>query len=87
MNSRQPRARARRSTTPWLAFVARRGVLPACLVVMFAAAPVSAQTSMPGRIGITVEGLNVWQQRNDVRIPAALGGARGLSDDRGRRGR
>lgn len=28
---------------------------------------------MPGRVGVTVEGLNVWQQRNDVRIPPASG--------------
>lgn len=48
-------------------------VLSVCLVVVFAAASASAQTSMPGRIGITVEGLNVWQQRNDVRIPPDTG--------------
>jgi hypothetical protein len=28
---------------------------------------------MPGPIGITVEGLNVWQHRNDVRIPPDTG--------------
>ena len=72
MNS-QPRARVRRPTTPWLAVVARRGALPVCLVAVFAAGSASAQTSMPGRIGITVEGLNVWQQRNDVRIPSDTG--------------
>jgi hypothetical protein len=29
--------------------------------------------SPPGRISLTVEGLNVWQQRNDVRIPPDTG--------------
>ncbi|HEY7475349.1 MAG TPA: hypothetical protein VH679_10090 [Vicinamibacterales bacterium] len=48
-------------------------ILPICLVVLFVAGSASAQTSMPGRIGITVEGLNVWQQRNDVRIPPDTG--------------
>jgi hypothetical protein len=43
------------------------------LLFFFAATSASAQTSMPGRIGITLEGLNVWQQRNDVRIPPATG--------------
>jgi hypothetical protein len=48
-------------------------ILPVCLVVLFAAGSASAQTSSPGRIGISVEGLNVWQQRNDVRIPPETG--------------
>jgi hypothetical protein len=39
------------------------------LVIVFATGSASAQTSIPGRLSITVEGLNVWQQRNDVRIP------------------
>jgi hypothetical protein len=50
-----------------------RRVLQACLVVVFAAGSASAQTSPPGRISLTVEGLNVWQQRNDVRIPPDTG--------------
>jgi hypothetical protein len=53
-------------------FLGRR-VLRVCLLVVFAAASASAQTSTPGPIGITVEGLNVWQQRNDVRIPPDTG--------------
>ncbi len=48
-------------------------VLPVWLVVLFAAGSASAQTSSPGRISISVEGLNVWQQRNDVRIPPDTG--------------
>jgi hypothetical protein len=43
------------------------------LVFVFAAGSASAQTSTPDRISITVEGLNVWQQRNDVRIPPETG--------------
>jgi hypothetical protein len=62
-----------RWTTPWVASVTGRRIVPFCLLVVFAAGSVSAQTSMPGRIGITVEGLNVWQQRNDVRIPPDTG--------------
>jgi hypothetical protein len=50
-----------------------RLVLPVSLVVAFATGSASAQTSMPGRISISVEGLNVWQQRNDVRIPPDTG--------------
>lgn len=48
-------------------------ILPVWLVVLFAAASASAQTSSPGRISISFEGLNVWQQRNDVRIPTDTG--------------
>jgi hypothetical protein len=48
-------------------------ILPVWLVVLFAAGSASAQTSSPGRISISVEGLNVWQQRNDVRIPTDTG--------------
>jgi hypothetical protein len=48
-------------------------VLPVCLVALFAAGSASAQTSSPGRINISVEGLNVTQQRNDVRIPPDTG--------------
>lgn len=44
-------------------------VLAVCAAVLFAAGSSSAQTSSPGRISMSVEGLNVWQQRNDVRIP------------------
>jgi hypothetical protein len=40
---------------------------------VFAVGSASAQTSSPGRITFTVEGLNVWQQRNDVRIPPDTG--------------
>ena len=47
--------------------------LAVCLIVLFAAGTAAAQTSMPGRVGFTVEGLNVWQQRNDVRIPPETG--------------
>jgi hypothetical protein len=36
-------------------------------------AAASAQTPAPGRAAITLEGLNVWQQRNDVRIPPDTG--------------
>jgi hypothetical protein len=56
-----------------VASVTGRRIVPFCLLVVFAAGSVSAQTSMPGRVGITVEGLNVWQQRNDVRIPPDTG--------------
>jgi hypothetical protein len=43
------------------------------LVFVFAAGSASAQTSIPDRFSITLEGLNVWQQRNDVRIPPETG--------------
>jgi hypothetical protein len=36
-------------------------------------APAYAQVPAPGRIALTMEGLNVWQQRNDVRIPPDTG--------------
>jgi hypothetical protein len=55
-------------------------ILPVCLVVLFAAGSASAQTSSPGRISISVEGLNVWQQRNDVRIPPDTGSEFSLVD-------
>jgi hypothetical protein len=48
-------------------------LLPVGLVVLFAAGSATAQPSSPGRISISVEGLNVWQQRNDVRIPPDTG--------------
>jgi hypothetical protein len=48
-------------------------VLPVCVVAVSATGSASAQTSLPGRIGVTIEGLNVWQQRNDVRIPPDTG--------------
>jgi hypothetical protein len=43
-------------------------------LVLLGTATAQAQVSHPGRVGIRVEGLNVWQQRNDVRIPP-LGGS------------
>jgi hypothetical protein len=43
------------------------------LAAMCTATPASGQTSSPGRIDVAVEGLNVWQQRNDVRIPPETG--------------
>jgi hypothetical protein len=61
-----------RWTTRWAASASGL-LLPVCLIVVIAAGSVSAQTPTPGRIGITVEGLNVWQQRNDVRIPPDTG--------------
>jgi hypothetical protein len=70
--------RSRDARTP--ASVAGRLILRVCLVVLFAAGSASAQTSSPGRIGITVEGQNVWQQRNDVRIPPDTGTAFSLVD-------
>lgn len=72
-SSRSVQALWSRWTTTWVASVTGRRVVPFCLLVVFAAGSVSAQTSMPGRIGITVEGLNVWQQRNNVRIPPDTG--------------
>jgi hypothetical protein len=68
----------RRWTGPWPAAV--RLLLPVCLVVVFAAGSASAQTSPPGRISVTVEGLNVWQQRNDVRIPPDTGTEFSIAD-------
>jgi hypothetical protein len=47
--------------------------LTACLILLLTAAAASAQTATPGRIGLTVEGLSVYQQRNDVRIPPDTG--------------
>jgi len=54
-------------------FAMNRTGLTACLIVLVAAAAASAQTATPGRVGLTVEGLGVWQQRNDVRIPPDTG--------------
>jgi hypothetical protein len=48
-------------------------VLRVCLAIVFTAGFASAQIPPPGRIGVTVEGLSVWQQRNDVRIPPDTG--------------
>ncbi len=59
------RIRARRVLT--------RTGLAACVIVLAAAVSASAQTTTPGRVGLTVEGLGVWQQRNDVRIPPDTG--------------
>lgn len=72
IDRRPARAGVRRWTRPWPASVTGL-VPPVCLIVVFAAGLASAQTSAPGRISITVEGLNVWQQRNDVRIPPDTG--------------
>lgn len=38
-----------------------------------ASAVAQAQVDQPGRIGVTIEGLALWQQRNDVRIPPETG--------------
>jgi hypothetical protein len=62
-----------RRTIWWLASTKVRRALPLCLCALFTAAPAAAQTTAPGRIGIAIEGLNVWQQRNDVRIPPDTG--------------
>ena len=43
------------------------------LAIVLSSATLSAQTTQPGRIGVSVEGLMVWQQRNDVRIPPPTG--------------
>jgi hypothetical protein len=53
--------------------VRRRPYLPICLALMLAAGSASAQTPTPGRIAVAIEGLNVWQQRNDVRVPSDTG--------------
>jgi hypothetical protein len=55
-------------------------VLALCLLAVLAAAPASAQTPAPGRFSIAVEGLNVWQQRNDIRIPPETGTEFSLAD-------
>jgi hypothetical protein len=55
----------------WAAAIAL--LATAALLPSAAAAQTPKQLSPPGRIGITVEGLNVWQQRNDVRIPPDTG--------------
>jgi hypothetical protein len=47
--------------------------LAACLIVLVAAVAASAQTATAGRVGVTVEGLGIWQQRNDIRIPPDTG--------------
>ena len=43
------------------------------LAVVLSSTTVLAQTTTPGRVGVSVEGLMVWQQRNDVRIPPKTG--------------
>ena len=42
-------------------------------LLLGAAVSASAQSAAPGRVAVTLEGLNVWQQRNDVRIPPDTG--------------
>lgn len=61
------------SSVTWYAVKMNRTGLTACLIVLVAAVAASAQTATPGRVGLTVEGLGVWQQRNDVRIPPDTG--------------
>jgi hypothetical protein len=61
------------SSVTWHAVKMNRTGLTACLIVLVAAVAASAQTATPGRVGLTVEGLGVWQQRNDVRIPPDSG--------------
>jgi hypothetical protein len=41
--------------------------------ILMSAPPARAQVPMPGRVGVVLEGLAVWQQRNDVRIPPDTG--------------
>ena len=43
------------------------------LAVVLSSTTVMAQTTTPGRFGVSVEGLMAWQQRNDVRIPPKTG--------------
>ena len=43
------------------------------LAIVLGSTTVSAQATEPGRFGVSVEGLMVWQQRNDVRIPPKTG--------------
>lgn len=45
----------------------------AVVVILTAVRPALGQVLHPGRVGLTVEGLNVWQNRNDVRIPPDSG--------------
>jgi hypothetical protein len=61
------------SSVAWYAVKMNRTGLTACLIVLVAAVAASAQTATPGRVGLTVEGLGVSQQRNDVRIPPGTG--------------
>lgn len=50
----------------------RRALLIVCAAIA-AGEPAYAQVTTPGRVGVIVEGLNVWQERNDVRIPPSTG--------------
>ncbi len=45
----------------------------AAVVVMTIVQPAFGQVPSPGRVGLTLEGLHVWQERNDVRIPPDSG--------------
>lgn len=49
------------------------GIAIAAIVVMALATPALGQVPSPGRVGLTVEGVNVGQYRNNVRIPADSG--------------
>jgi hypothetical protein len=71
--ARPHRATGNRTSITGAGSVAARLVAAVILSAMCTAAPASAQTSPPGRIEFAVEGLNVWQQRNDVRIPPETG--------------
>ena len=54
--------------------------LTACLILSFAAVVASARQRRRGRVALTIEGLSVWQQRNDVRIPPDTGTEFSLAD-------
>lgn len=50
-----------------------RIVVMAFVVVLAVWKPALGQVPSPGRVGLTVEGLGLWQERNDVRIPPNTG--------------
>lgn len=50
-----------------------RHIAIATVVLMTVWRPAAGQVPTPGRVGLIVEGLNVWQERNDVRIPPDSG--------------
>jgi hypothetical protein len=56
----------------------------AVAIVLSVVTPALGQVPSPGRVGLTLEGLNVWQERNDVRIPPDSGTPFSISDLIGR---
>ncbi|MBM3770814.1 MAG: hypothetical protein FJW27_05905 [Acidimicrobiia bacterium] len=61
-----------------------RRIAMAVAVVLTVWKPALGQVPSPGRVGLIVEGLGLWQERNDVRIPPDTGTPFSIADLIGR---